>query len=108
MEGLRSIERQKQLFKDGFTKTLNSKHLEQPDGYGYAIDLYPYPIDMVKVNKASPVEIVRFGLIAGAMFAAAKELGVDITWGADWDNDGQTLDHTFFDAPHFELTTKGK
>jgi peptidoglycan L-alanyl-D-glutamate endopeptidase CwlK len=26
-----------------------------------------------------------------------------ITWGGDWDRDGQTADETFHDWPHFEL-----
>lgn len=26
-----------------------------------------------------------------------------ITWGGDWDGDGQTADETFHDWPHFEL-----
>lgn len=103
MEGLRSFERQKQLVAEGASKTMDSKHLRQMDGSGHAVDLYPFPIDMAKVNKGSPVEIVRFGLLAGLMMCAAQEEGVKIRWGADWDNDGQTLDHSFFDAPHFEL-----
>lgn len=102
-EGLRSKERQAQLLKDGFTKTLNSKHLKQSDGYGHAVDLYPYPIDMKRVNAGYAPEIARFGVIAGLMLRAAQEEGVKIIWGADWDSDGEVLDHTFFDAPHFEL-----
>ncbi len=102
-EGLRSLERQTELFKGGFSKTMASKHLKQSDGYGHAVDLYPYPVDMARVNKGDWRECIRFGMIAGAMFSAAKELGIPIRWGMDWDGDGQTLDHTFFDAPHFEL-----
>ena len=44
-------------------------------------------------------------MIAGLMMRAAQEEGVHIRWGGDWDSDGQTLDHTFFDAPHFEMVT---
>jgi peptidoglycan L-alanyl-D-glutamate endopeptidase CwlK len=28
---------------------------------------------------------------------------VRVTWGGDWDRDGQTADETFHDWPHFEL-----
>jgi peptidoglycan L-alanyl-D-glutamate endopeptidase CwlK len=37
------------------------------------------------------------------MFAAAKELGVSIRWGADWDNDGNYREKGEYDSPHFEL-----
>ena len=104
-EGLRTKERQAQFFSEGSTLTMNSKHIKQADGYGHAVDLYPYPIDMARVIKGDAREIVRFGLIAGLMHRAAQEEGVKIRWGADWNGNGQTLDHSFFDAPHFELVT---
>jgi peptidoglycan L-alanyl-D-glutamate endopeptidase CwlK len=39
-----------------------------------------------------------FHLLAAAMKAAARELGVAIAWGGDW--------RTFKDGPHFELDRK--
>lgn len=105
-EGVRTLERQKQLVAEGKSRTMDSKHLKQSDGYGHAVDLYPSPIDMVAVNKGNAKEIFRFGVIAGLMFAAAKKRGILIVNGADWDGDGQTLDHTFFDAPHFQLVLR--
>jgi peptidoglycan LD-endopeptidase CwlK len=101
-EGVRTRQRQEELFKSGKSKTLNSKHLIQSDGYGHAVDIYPYPVDMVKVNKGNAQEISRFGLLAGAIKTLAKLNGISVRWGGDWDSDGQTLDHSFFDAPHFE------
>lgn len=105
VEGLRTLERQKQLVADGKSKTLKSKHLMQIDGYGHAVDLYPYPIDMARVNRGDAREIARFGVLAGIMRTCAALEGVEIINGMDWDGDGETLDHTFFDAPHFQLTT---
>lgn len=102
-EGLRELSRQKVLLESGFSTTMESKHLKQADGYGHALDLHPYPINMKKVNQGSWPEIIRYGVLAGLMRRAAQEEGVVIRWGCDWDSDGQTLDHTFFDAPHFEL-----
>ena len=49
-EGVRTPETQKEYVAKGVSKTMASKHLIQPDGYGHAVDLYPSPIDMVKVN----------------------------------------------------------
>lgn len=111
VEGVRTDEQQQEYFRTGRSKTLNSKHLLQDDGYGHAVDLYPYPINMQKVNTHSAQEIARFGILQGVMQAALKELhrsgdipeDVYLRWGGDWDGDGLTLDHAFFDAPHFEL-----
>ncbi len=105
VDGLRTREEQERLYREEKTKTLHSKHLRQSTGYGHAVDLYPYPIDMNAVNKGHWPEIIRFGVLAGLMKTCAMDLGVKIRWGCDWDNDGETLDHSFFDAPHFELVT---
>lgn len=106
VEGVRTVERQKQLVAAGKSRTMLSKHLIQNDGFGHAVDLFPYPVDMGKVNKGDAREIVRFGIIAGLMFAIARRHGIIIVSGMDWDGDGQTLDHTFFDAPHFQIVQK--
>lgn len=106
VEGVRTLERQKKLVAEGKSRTMLSKHLIQNDGYGHAVDLFPSPVDMAKVNKGDAREIVRFGIIAGLMFAIARRRGIILVSGMDWDGDGQTLDHTFFDAPHFQLVPK--
>lgn len=72
-----------------------SKHCPQKDGYGHAVDICPYPVDWSDVKK--------FDAIAKAMFAAAKELGVNIRWGADWDKDGKPRERGESDSPHFEI-----
>ena len=73
----------------------NSKHCKQKDGYGHAVDICPHPVDWSDVKK--------FDAIAKAMFAAAKELGVNIRWGADWDKDGKPRERGESDSPHFEI-----
>jgi peptidoglycan L-alanyl-D-glutamate endopeptidase CwlK len=44
-----------------------------------------------------------FDLVAKAMFAAAKELGLPLRWGADWDKDGKPRERGETDSPHFEI-----
>lgn len=85
IEGIRHIERQRQLVKEGKSTTLNSRHLT-----GHAVDMVPYPVDWEDLG--------RFELMAEAMKSASKELEVPIKWGGDWKN--------FYDAPHFELDRK--
>lgn len=88
--GVRTIEKQKELVAKGASKTLKSKHLIQKDGYGHAIDLAPYPIDWQ--------DHLRFKDLSRLMKRAAKELGIEIEWGGDW--------QSFIDMPHYELRSK--
>ena len=96
LEGLRSFERQQSLVRKGASKTLNSKHLKQNDGFSHAIDIAPYPIDWQDHS--------RFYILNGLMRAAASLEGVKIRTGADWDSDSLTQDQSFHDLPHYEIT----
>ena len=100
--GVRTIEEQAALYAQGRTKpgkivtwTMKSRHLPAKDGLGKAVDLVPWPIDWSRTSK--------FDAIAKAMFAAANELGIQIRWGADWDDDGNYRERGETDSPHFEL-----
>jgi peptidoglycan LD-endopeptidase CwlK len=84
LEGIRNINRQRELFKAGKSTTMNSRHLT-----GHAVDLAPWPISW---------EWEGFYPIAEAMKQAAEELDVAIVWGGDW--------KSFPDGPHFELSRK--
>ena len=85
IEGLRTKERQAELLKQGFTRTMNSRHI-----IGQAVDIVPLPVDW---NNPKP-----FGLVAEAMKKAAAELGVKITWGGDF--------KSFVDMPHYQIEVK--
>lgn len=85
-EGIRTVERQKQLVAEGKSKTMNSYHLR-----GDAIDFYPYYNGKVQVN--APMQFFRE--IADAFKKAADKLGMKITWGGDW--------RTFIDGPHIQV-----
>lgn len=92
-EGLRSLERQRELFDSGATKTLNSRHL-----VGKAVDLPAW--------RGFPVwDVVAAQQVANAMMQAAKDCGVVLRWGGDWDMDGDQSDEKFRDLVHFELPT---
>lgn len=84
-EGLRTYQRQQQLFKAGATKTMNSRHLT-----GHAVDLAPL-VDGKLEWRLCPK-------VAGAMKLAAAGLKVPLEWGGDW--------QTFIDQPHFQLPWK--
>ena len=84
IEGLRTVERQKQLVAAGASKTMNSRHIT-----GQAIDLAPTVEGQIRWDWP------LFRQIAPAMKQAAQDKGVSIVWGGDW--------KTFKDGPHFEL-----
>lgn len=73
----------------------NSNHRVQDDGFGHAVDLAPWPIDW---NDSK-----RFEQLRDLMFLAAKERGVPIRWGRDWNNNGRYEEKGETDGPHFEL-----
>ena len=82
-EGIRSMERQNQLYDSGASRTLSSKHLT-----GDAVDLFAW------VDGAVSWEMRHYEPIAEAMKLAADELDISIEWGGDW--------QTFKDGPHFQ------
>ena len=85
IEGIRNINRQRELFKAGKSTTMNSRHIT-----GHAVDMVPWPVDWE--------DLERFEVMSEAMKTAAEELEVPIVWGGDW--------KSFYDAPHFELNRK--
>lgn len=93
LEGLRTPERQRELYAAGKSKTLNSKHL-----LGHAVDLAPWVNSGVSWDRWE-----LFEQVAQAMLQAAKELNVQIRWGGDWNQNGRSDDESFLDGPHFEL-----
>ena len=90
IEGKRSLKEQEELLKEGATKTLKSKHLT-----GNAVDVYPYPVDFEDRD--------RWHYFGGFVLGTARQFGIDVIWGGDWDNDTKTKDNTFDDLCHFEL-----
>lgn len=91
IEGLRTLETQKEYVIKGVSKTLDSYHLKQKSGYGHAVDLAP-----IKDGKIDWNNIAQFNMVAKAMKQAAKEYGIDIVHGGDW--------KTFKDYPHYQIS----
>lgn len=87
-EGLRTVERQRQLVAAGASKTMKSRHLT-----GHAVDIAPY------VGGAVHWDWPLFYPLAKAIKAAAEAEGVPIEWGGDW--------RTFKDGPHWQLGWAG-
>jgi hypothetical protein len=98
LEGHRDKETQDRLFHATPPRTQvrwpNSKHNSSPS---LAVDVFPYPINWGDRERAH--------LFAGYVLATAKQMGIDLRWGGDWDMDTEVDDNRFDDLPHFELVT---
>ena len=92
-EGLRSLERQKQLVSQGFSKTMNSRHLT-----GHAIDIVPY-VDLDHDGKIETSELYHkegFAKLVPIAKHIAERLKIEMVFGLDWG----------WDAPHWELNRR--
>ena len=97
-EGVRTLERQRELFLAHKSQTMNSRHLIGKDFLGHAVDLAIWEDrDEDKVVDADELswKFPAYKDLADKMKEAAKELGIPIKWGGDWT--------TLKDGPHFEL-----
>ena len=97
-EGLRTIERQKELIKLKKSWTLNSRHLT-----GHAVDMAPW-ID----GKIPWEDHAAFEYLAKIMFRAAHLKDTVIEWGGSFgrlgfDEDGEKAWLSRFDGPHFQM-----
>lgn len=113
IEGLRSPERQMEMYKKGASQiAVGGTHVQ-----GKAVDLMAY------IEDRGSWELALYDNIADAMKSAAKELNVPIRWGAawhipdirKWDGSMEAAMNNyidfrrsqgkrpFIDGPHFEL-----
>ena len=99
LEGYRSHRSQLQKYADGFTTVVKGKHNVMPSE---AVDVAPYPIKW-NVDGKNPKDTCRFYYFAGIVKAVARDQGVELRWGGDWDNDNDFDDQTFDDLVHWEL-----
>lgn len=118
-DGLRTKAEAIANVKKGVSKTTNSMHLPQADGFAHAVDLVPI------VDGRPQWLWPEIYPIAEAVELAADKLGVELIWGAVWDKRLGTYGSTaadmqrecaayvqrrkkmgrsaFIDGPHFEL-----
>ncbi len=100
LEGLRTVDRQKQLMKQGATRTMNSRHIT-----GHAVDLAPMIAGTVRWDWP------LYHQLADIMKSASASENVPIRWGGTWKLlsaingpiTAKVLSRSFPDGPHFEL-----
>jgi len=94
LESRRGKADQEKAFKSGNSRAHfgESAHNYTP---AIALDVCPYPINWE--NRKAFIEQSK------VVLRKAKELGIPIRWGGDWDGDGDMTDQTLMDLPHYEL-----
>jgi len=97
ISGHRTPDEQYDLWVAGKTTVRwpDSKHNAIPSR---AVDFqpYPYPDSEEKLWGA-------LGYIAGRAIEIAREDGIILRWGGDWDRDGDMTDQSFDDLFHLEI-----
>ena len=102
VEGVRTIQRQRDLYAQGRTKpgkivtwTMNSKHID-----GLAVDLATYDHETKQILWG---DVLKFNDIIRSMLRIAAAHKVKIRSGADWNQNGVLRENRETDSPHFEL-----
>lgn len=92
--GFRNEADQNKAFAEGKSKKKwpDGEHNQMPSK---AVDVVPYPVDWNDIN--------RFILLSKVVLAIAKEQGIKLKWGADWNGNGKIDDERFKDFPHWEI-----
>lgn len=86
-EGLRTQERQQELYDKGLSRTLQSRHKT-----GHAVDI------AIWVDGNINWDFPKYDDVAQHILKIAKDVGVPIVWGGEW--------RGLRDGPHFELGRK--
>lgn len=92
LDGLRTKQEQQKLVDRGRSRTMDSLHLEQVDGYAHAVDLAPLVAGSIPWDDWE-----MFEYVADVMREAAVNLGYNdfLVWGGSWES--------LKDGPHFQL-----
>lgn len=92
----RTKEMQAEQVKSGASKTMQSKHC---DGLAIDITLYWDSTQSAIWNRYA------YAVVAGFIMTCARELGLKMTWGADWNNNGNIAEENNWevDFVHWEL-----
>lgn len=104
IQGVRTTAQQQALYAQGRTKPgakvtnadgvrNKSNHQVKADGFGHAVDLYPFYNGSIQIHDKQVIPKLR--IITDHIKKVANELGVKITCGIDWRNP--------FDPPHVQL-----
>lgn len=105
IEGRRALERQRFLFDNGDSDTMDSKHLAQDDGYSHALDFMASGDlngDGLINHQDKSIAWNRelYTAIWSGWQLSALSLGILVRWGGEFKHHNGS---PYFDGPHLEL-----
>jgi peptidoglycan L-alanyl-D-glutamate endopeptidase CwlK len=94
LEAYRDEATQNKYYNEGKSKVKypHGRHNQNPS---LAVDVTPYPVDWEDRERQT--------LFAGYVLGVASQMGYNVRWGGDWNQDFSVADNRFDDFPHFEL-----
>ena len=97
-EGFRGKEAQNAAYAKGFSqkKWPDGNHNKNPS---LAADIAPYPVDWSDKTRS----VARFAMVQGCILTCAKDLGIKVRLGIDFNGNGDIRDDGFWDPPHVEI-----
>lgn len=103
--GKRTMEEQKKLVSQGKSQTLNSRHIPKKEK-GMGNEEFSRAVDIVWYNNHRnkyDYSTVAYRVLGPAIVQLGKQMGHNIRWGGDWDQDQDYNDQSFMDLVHFEI-----
>jgi peptidoglycan L-alanyl-D-glutamate endopeptidase CwlK len=95
--GVRGREDQEEAKRDGRSKASfgQSPHNYRPS---FALDIVPMVNGVARWD-----DVAAFRRCADHIMDVAETMGIDLTWGGDWNHDGDETVTDAWDKPHFQL-----
>lgn len=104
--GYRGQKEQDEAYAKGYSKLKypNGKHNKTPS---MAVDAMPCPVvwpDEAPAGQERLMAYKRAYLFAGYVLGTAKQMGIELRWGGDWNRNLDLRDENgLSDVPHYEL-----
>lgn len=102
---IRTVEMQKEYVAKGLSKTMQSNHLPQADGFIHAVDAQCYPINFN--DEKSQIYFAGYVMAVADRLYAEGKMTHKLRYGGDWDGNTKITDgkpnDSFSDLQHFEL-----
>lgn len=109
VQGARSIEQQQAYFDAGKSKINPKAYADRNKLYADAKHVtgpgmpLARAVDIVIDVKGKPYDTAHLCYVAGVVMCVARMRGMTIRWGGNFDRDGEILEQSFDDLPHFEV-----
>jgi len=105
VEGHRGEPTQNEYYRLGKSqvKYPDSNHNKHPSMAVDVMEYFPNKPHLHWFNKDEIHDFANYVISLADSLYENGEITHKVTWGGDWDMDGDTTDTSFFDGPHYQL-----